>query len=155
MGFEAVEESDGTIDLSRKERDRVIHEARKLNLQVLSECGKKAAGSSLEIALIKETLLGDIEMGASHMIIEGRESGVNVGFFDNSGKIAEDSMLLIKEAFKETETIIWEAPKKDQQSLFITLFGSNVNLGNIHHDEVIALEALRRGLRSDTLNLYS
>jgi len=49
--------------------------------------------------------------------------------------------------------ILWEAPLKAQQQELIALFGPNVNLGNVAPDEVIALEALRRGLRADTLRL--
>jgi phosphosulfolactate synthase len=48
------------------------------------------------------------------------------------------------------EKIIWEAPIKSQQVYFIKQFGANVNLGNIAPNEVIALESLRLGLRSDT-----
>ena len=36
------------------------------------------------------------------------------------------------------------------QTYFIKLFGANVNLGNIAPPEVLALETLRIGLRSDT-----
>jgi phosphosulfolactate synthase len=47
--------------------------------------------------------------------------------------------------------VIWEAPVKNQQVYFISLLGANVNLGNIAPNEVVALEALRLGLRGDTL----
>src|SRR5437764_445402 len=40
---------------------------------------------------------------------------------------------------------------KESQAWFIKHFGTNVNLGNIPPDEVIALETLRLGLRGDTL----
>ncbi len=46
--------------------------------------------------------------------------------------------------------VLWEAPLKQQQAWFITNFGANVNLGNIAPNEIIALESLRLGLRSDT-----
>ncbi|WP_370656619.1 phosphosulfolactate synthase [Klebsiella pneumoniae] len=36
----------------------------------------------------------------------------------------------------------------------MTLLGSDVNLGNIQGSDVISLESLRRGLRSDTFRLY-
>ncbi len=49
--------------------------------------------------------------------------------------------------------IIWEAPLKSQQQDLITRFGSDVNLGNIPAQEVLAVEALRVGLRADTLKL--
>jgi phosphosulfolactate synthase len=37
---------------------------------------------------------------------------------------------------------------------FLKLIGANANLGNIHPHEVIALEAMRLGLRGDTFELY-
>ena len=48
------------------------------------------------------------------------------------------------------EKIIWETPAKSQQAYFIKLLGSNVNLGNIAPVDVLPLETLRLGLRSDT-----
>ena len=52
-----------------------------------------------------------------------------------------------------TDNLIFEAPLKNQQTELIALFGNNVNLGNILPDEVLALEALRLGLRGDTFRL--
>ena len=48
------------------------------------------------------------------------------------------------------EKILWEAPQKKQQVFFIKLLGENVNLGNIGTNDVVPLECLRLGLRSDT-----
>ena len=47
--------------------------------------------------------------------------------------------------------LLFEAPQKVQQAWFIRHFGRDVNLGNIPPEEVISLETLRLGLRSDTL----
>jgi len=52
------------------------------------------------------------------------------------------------------EKILWEAPQKAQQVYFMELLGPNVNLGNIAPTDVIPLETLRVGLRSDTFHLY-
>ena len=49
------------------------------------------------------------------------------------------------------EALIWEAPLKNQQQNLILRFGPNVNLGNIQPADVLAVEALRCGLRGDTL----
>ncbi len=59
----------------------------------------------------------------------------------------------ILEAVGDTNLLIWEAPLKQQQQELITRFGPNVNLGNIPSNEALALEALRVGLRGDTLRL--
>jgi len=40
---------------------------------------------------------------------------------------------------------------KNQQQALILRLGINVNLGNIPLDDILALEALRQGVRGDTL----
>jgi phosphosulfolactate synthase len=76
-----------------------------------------------------------------------------VGIYRGSGEVREG---LVEEILTEIpgEKIIWEAPQKEQQLYFIELLGHNVNLGNISPTEVIALEAMRIGLRGDTFHLY-
>jgi phosphosulfolactate synthase len=48
------------------------------------------------------------------------------------------------------ERLLFEAPQRAQQVWFLKQFGLDVNLGNIPPDDVLSLETLRRGLRSDT-----
>jgi phosphosulfolactate synthase len=48
---------------------------------------------------------------------------------------------------------LFDAPRKDQQVWFIRRFGPEVNLGNIPAVEVLSLETLRLGLRSDTMSV--
>jgi phosphosulfolactate synthase len=48
---------------------------------------------------------------------------------------------------------MFDAPRKEQQVWFIRRFGPEVNLSNVPVGEVLALETLRRGLRSDTLDV--
>ena len=48
------------------------------------------------------------------------------------------------------EKILFEAPRKDQQVWFVRRFGPDVNLGNITPEDVLSLETIRVGLRSDT-----
>jgi len=49
--------------------------------------------------------------------------------------------------------IMFDAPRKDQQVWFVRRFGPEVNLSNISPHDVLALETLRLGLRSDTLGV--
>jgi phosphosulfolactate synthase len=92
----------------------------------------------------------EIAAGAWKVIAEARESGT-VGIFRNSGEIRSG---LIEEILQHIplDTILWEAPQKVQQVWFLTLYGHNVNLGNIAPHEIIPLETLRLGLRGDTFN---
>jgi phosphosulfolactate synthase len=48
------------------------------------------------------------------------------------------------------DRLLFEAPRKDQQVWFVRRFGPDVNLGNIAPADVLSLETIRLGLRSDT-----
>lgn len=97
-------------------------------------------------------MTAEIEAGSWKVIAEAREGG-NVGIYRGSGEVREG---LVDEILTQIppETIIWEAPQKEQQVWFIKLIGSNVNLGNIAPAEVIPLETIRLGLRGDTFDYF-
>lgn len=153
LGFNAVEVSDGTIELPRNKRTELIKEGKQLGLRVLTEYGKKLSGSLIDAARLAETMESDLAAGAEFLTVEARESGVGVGVFDNNGDCKEKVIDDIMEFVPEPNRLIWEAPLKQQQAMFLRKFGSNVHLGNIPPGEVFALEAMRRGLRQDTFEL--
>jgi phosphosulfolactate synthase len=146
-----VEVSDGSIEISEEEKCGYIRSLAK-DYIVLSEVGSKDAEKIIPpykwIAMMK----AEIEAGAWKVIAEARESGT-VGIFRNSGEVRSG---LIEEILQHIplDTILWEAPQKVQQVWFMTLYGHNINLGNIAPNEVIPLETLRLGLRGDTFNQW-
>jgi phosphosulfolactate synthase len=73
--------------------------------------------------------------------------------YRSSGEVREGLVQEILTKIPE-DKIIWEAPQKAQQTYFIELVGANVNMGNIAPNDVIPLETLRIGLRSDTFSFY-
>ncbi len=79
-----------------------------------------------------------------------------MGLYDPSGRLREDLLddVLTHLADLNPAHLIWEAPKKDQQAAFLRTLGPHVNLGNVAPHDAMALEAMRRGLRGDTLSLY-
>ncbi|MFD2371908.1 phosphosulfolactate synthase [Brevibacillus sp. GCM10020057] len=150
LGFNAVEISDGTFPLTAAERRSAIAAGVEAGLVVYSEVGKKAADYRTEICELLETLYADLDAGASHVIVEARESGT-VGIFDKDGSADGKFILEIaKAAGQEANRLIWEAPKKEQQVLLIRTLGTDVNLGNVSYVDVLSVETLRRGLRGDT-----
>ena len=52
------------------------------------------------------------------------------------------------------ERLIFEAPRRSQQAWLVRHFGSDVGLGNILPHDLIGVESLRLGLRSDTLTRF-
>ena len=151
LGFEAVEISDGSSDISLEERKKAIEKAKDNGFIVLTEVGKKLPEKDKQLTIEDRINLinFDLDAGADYVIIEGRESGKGIGLFDKEGKVKEDELDILSKNV-DINKVIFEAPQKSQQVAFILKFGSSVNLANIAFDEVISLETLRRGLRGDT-----
>jgi phosphosulfolactate synthase len=149
LGFEWLEISDGTLTISPKERSALIGEARQFGFQVITEVGKKETADQLSWAAIVQQVKLDLADGAAWVIIEARESGAGIGIYNQQGQLQKDMIAFLGDCLPLSQ-VIWEAPLKRQQAELITIFGPNVNLGNIPPAEAMALEALRLGLRSDT-----
>lgn len=149
LGIDWVEISDGTINLPPAKRQKLIAQAIDLGFEVITEVGKKDPLLEPTTDALIEQSLADLAAGAHWVIIEARESGKNIGIYDNQGKILDEKLFRYRTKLP-LEKIIWEAPLKNQQADLINLFGPAVNLGNIATTDIMALEALRLGLRSDT-----
>jgi phosphosulfolactate synthase len=151
LGFNAVEISDGTIEFDMKTRKDCIKRAVDMGFLVLTEVGKKDASEKVSAALMHEEIASDLACGAAKVIVEAREAGKGVGIYDSSGNVKTDEIDAIIAGVDDPTVLEWEAPIKNQQQHLILRFGSNVNLGNVPPEDILALEALRCGLRGDTL----
>lgn len=143
-----IEISDGTITLAHEDKLALIERCAASGLTVLSEVGSKDDTRIMApyrwVALITE----ELRAGAWKVIAEAREGG-NVGIFRRDGEVRMGLIDEIAHAVAP-ERVIFEAPRKDQQVWFVRRFGPEVNLGNIAPEDVLSLETIRRGLRSDT-----
>ncbi|MDI9356596.1 MAG: phosphosulfolactate synthase [Chitinophagaceae bacterium] len=149
--LEYVEVSDGSLDMPHEEKCRYISDLAK-NFRVFSEVGSKDALKIIPPYKWIIQMQNELDAGSSKVIGEAREAG-NVGIFRDSGEVRQG---LVEEILTkiDMEKIIWEAPQKMQQVWFIKLLGANVNLGNIAPSEVIPLETIRLGIRSDTFSFF-
>jgi phosphosulfolactate synthase len=150
-GITYMEVSDGSITIPHAEKCGYIEKLTKYGT-VLSEVGSKDAEHIIPPYKWIELMRAELNSGATYVIAEAREAG-NVGIYRGSGEVREG---LVQEILTQipAEKILWEAPQKAQQLYFIELIGCNVNLGNIAPSEVIAMEAMRVGLRGDTFHLF-
>ncbi|MBS7565839.1 phosphosulfolactate synthase [Mucilaginibacter sp. Bleaf8] len=146
-----AEVSDGSITI---EHDIKCEYIRKLSEQVtvISEVGSKDVQKIFAPYKWIQLMKAELEAGSWKVIAEARESG-NVGIYRDSGEVRQGLVDEILTQIKD-ENIIWEAPQKAQQVWFIKLLGSNVNMGNIAPADIIPLETLRLGLRSDTFDHF-
>jgi phosphosulfolactate synthase len=153
LGFTGIEVSDGTINLSRSLRNDLIRDAASLGLRVFTEYGKKLFGSRIDVRDFAETAEKDWSCGAELVTVEARESGKGVGLFDEHGDCRDGDLSHILSVVPNLDRVLWEAPLKEQQVTLIKALGADVHLGNIPVQDVITLETMRRGLRSDTFQL--
>lgn len=151
FGIQYMEVSDGSITIPHTEKCGYIEKLSAIGT-VLSEVGSKDAAHIIPPYKWIELMSAELSAGATYVIAEAREAG-NVGIYRGSGEVREG---LVQEILTKIpgERILWEAPQKAQQLYFIELLGANVNLGNIAPSEIIALEAMRVGLRGDTFSLF-
>lgn len=151
LGLKHFEISDGTIALEHERKLELIGRLAR-DFTVLSEVGSKDdTGAITPPYQWVEQMREELAAGAWKVIAEGRESGT-AGIFRPSGEVREG---LIGEIVHEIDpaSILFDAPRKDQQVWFVRRFGPEVNLGNVPAGEVLALETLRLGLRSDTMGV--
>lgn len=146
-----VEVSTGSIDLPQEKKCRYIEELAR-DFIVLSEVGSKNPEQVIPPYIWIENIQADLAAGAWKVITEGRQSGT-AGIYGNNGEVHFE---LINEILSQVDSknLIFEAPQKEQQVWLIKKFGHLVNLGNIAVDDVIPLETLRLGLRSDTIETF-
>ena len=150
LGIEWVEVSNGTLDIPIDERLDIISKLKE-DFHVIAEVGSKDCEKEIPISEWKEELFLLLDAGCEYVITEGRDSGTS-GIYGKNGEIKDD---LISELVKDIDykKIIFEAPTSKYQMYFIKQLGANVNLGNVKIQDVLALEAQRLGLRSETFFL--
>ena len=146
-GLEYLEVSDGTVRIEHEDKLEYISKLSD-EFTVISEVGYKVKGLELSSDEWVRNMQTELESGSWKVIAEARESGT-IGIYNPDGS-ANKALIADITYNISPDKIIWEAPNKSQQVYFITLLGANVNLGNIATNEVVALEALRLGLRGDT-----
>lgn len=150
FGCDTMEISNGTLDISNTEKAMFISDLSS-EFQVFSEVGYKDNQRSQEMFPAKwvEYIQEDFSAGASRVITEARESGAS-GICRSNGELRFGLIEEILNAGLDNDKLIFEAPNKSLQVYFVKHIGSNVSLANIPFSDVIALETLRLGLRSDT-----
>ncbi len=151
LGLRHFEISDGTIALPRERKLELIERLAR-DFIVLSEVGSKDdTGAITPPYRWVEDMGEELAAGAWLVIAEGREAGT-AGIFRPTGEVREGLIGEIVHGI-DVNRILFDAPRKAQQVWFVRRFGPDVNLSNIATSDVLPLETLRLGLRSDTLGL--
>ena len=152
LGLRHVEISDGTIAIDADVK-RALIERLSGEFMVLAEVGNKDADFIMAPYVWVEQIERDLEAGAWKVIAEARESGT-AGIYRADGEPRTGLIDEIAHAV-DPQRLIFEAPLRAQQVWLLKRFGTECNLGNIAPDDVLSLETLRLGLRSDTVERFA
>jgi phosphosulfolactate synthase len=149
LGLEHAEVSDGTITLEPELKLALIKRLVKAGFKVFSEVGSKDSEEIMAPYRWVELIENELEAGAWKVVTEARETGT-AGIYRPDGEVRMGLIDEIAHAV-DPQRLLFEAPQRGQQVWFMRRFGSAVNLGNIAPADVLSLETLRLGLRSDTM----
>jgi phosphosulfolactate synthase len=152
LGLRHVEVSDGTIALDAQVKRELIERLAR-EFTVLAEVGSKDADFIMAPYVWVEQIESDLEAGAWKVIAEARESGT-AGIYRATGEVRTGLIDEIVHAI-DPARLIFEAPLREQQVWLLKRFGTECNLGNIAPADVLSLETLRLGLRSDTVERFA
>jgi phosphosulfolactate synthase len=152
VGFPCVEVSCGAVTMSPDQRRRLTVAAAE-RFVVLGEIGSKDERADVDPEVWARDASDALATGATWVVTEGRESGT-VGLYDRDGGVREPVVDAVVGAVGP-DRVLFEAPRKDQQAWLLRRFGADANLANIAAGDVLGLEALRLGLRADTLDTSS
>ncbi len=150
-GCTYVEVSNGTVEMADERKSQYVAELSR-DFRVISEVGSKHQMKSENMAPNKWLgyIAQDVEAGAVLVTLETRESGQG-GICRPNGELRFGLIEEILSSGVEVDTLLFEAPTMVLQSYFVKRIGPNVNLGNIHFEDMVNLETIRLGLRSETL----
>jgi len=152
LGLRHVEISDGTITLEPEVKRELIERLSR-EFVVLAEVGSKDTDFIMAPYIWVEQIERDLAAGAWKVIAEARESGT-AGIYRANGEVRTGLIDEIAHAV-DPELLIFDAPLQKQQVWLLTRFGTECNLGNIAPADVLSLETLRLGLRSDTVERFA
>ncbi|PVZ06905.1 phosphosulfolactate synthase [Actinomycetospora cinnamomea] len=149
-GFTHVEVSRGTVPMSLDAKHELVRRAAD-RFVVLTEVGAKDPHQQRSLGQWSDEAGRDRAAGAALVVAEGRQSGT-VGIYDGEGSVREAVVDAVVDAVG-LDGVVFEAPRAGQQAWFIRRFGPGVNLGNVALEEILSVETLRLGLRSDTAHV--
>jgi phosphosulfolactate synthase len=148
-GASFVEVSNGTIDITNDEKTPYIQRLSK-DFFVISEVGSKDQTASDIMAPNKwiSYIKADLIAGAVLVTLETREGGKS-GICRSNGELRYGLIEEILSSGISHQDILFEAPSTELQTYFVRRVSPDVNLGNIATTDVISLETIRLGLRSE------
>jgi phosphosulfolactate synthase len=148
QGFAMVEISRGLVGMTLAEKTDLVNTAAK-SFQVIAGVGSQDPDVVVDIDQWCLEVCADLAAGAERVITE-----VGTGLYRRDGTIRADLADALVEVAGLPQ-VIFDARYRAHQVWFIRHFGADVNLANVRTEEIVGLEALRLGLRTETSQLLN
>lgn len=149
-----VEVSNGTIDLTDERKSEYVAELSR-DFRVISEVGSKDQSTSEIMSPRKwiRAISDDLEAGSILVTLESRESGRG-GICRPNGELRFGLIEDILTSGINVDSLLFEAPSLEVQGILVRRIGAEVNLGNVALTDLVGVETIRLGLRSETLMAF-
>jgi len=142
VGFDLVEVSEDVIPpLPKDERDAIIRKAMAAGLQVITEVGRKVPDKPIELDVAVSLAMNDLELGVKKVTLEHSELRLL--------QQSDPDILLSLVNKVGLEHLIFEPNPGGWPWLhtwLIQTLGPEVNMGNIYPEELLIVDAMRRGM---------
>lgn len=149
LGLNVVGIPSTTIAMKGDIRKEVIEKCLNSGFKVITIAGRKHPDEKLSLPFVFKMISDDINMGTHKVLIRIEKFKNGFGICDKEGKIIKKQILCFLEGVEHPDMLVWEAPARSQLQDLIYHLGMNVNLDGIDWQQVLSLEALRRGLMGD------
>ena len=150
LGFAGVEISDDVIEpLAQQQKEEYIGLARELGLKVTTEVGRKNPGAAFDADAAARQINRDIELGAYKIYIESAE----IQGITKSDPQALDRLL----ARVDRNALLFELGLNtplDKAAWLVTRYGFDVNFASVAPQDVVPVDAIRRGMHRHTSYSY-
>ncbi len=142
-GWNAFEISATYVPFTVEQRIELIKEVAGEGFEVFYEWGLKHPTEPLDPDVAASDIAQFLDAGASVIVIEEGEVDMLIGK-DGEGAHADKLTALFETI--GIERLMVEAGSTKQLAWLLTHYGTDINIGNIHYDQAIDLEPLRRGI---------
>ncbi len=149
LGFDLIEVSNGAVELSQVQIQRLVEQVKRRSLDYFIEVGKKDPQHQLSLKETIAQIAFSRSLEPRRVILEGRELGRSVGIYDSDGGVKWDWVRSIL-AEHPIDELLFEAPTEAHQRALLRELGADVNLGNLDLSLVSSLATERLGIRGET-----
>lgn len=146
IGFDLVEISENSINLSLEEKKKIIKILDLYDMRGQWKIGNKDPRRQLSVDETVKKMNEILQISQEKIVLESN-LGYNVGIYDEKGDIKWNLLSAITSKISPN-SIIFEAPLEIQQAVLVAEFGQRVNLGEIRLNNVLSVESQRRGFLS-------